>query len=43
MANVIQDGMAAVEDATADGSFHAVPADDGDEDDGPHFIGPHVG
>ncbi|WP_433631276.1 hypothetical protein [Halomicrococcus sp. NG-SE-24] len=36
--------MAAVEDATADGSLDVFPADDDDEtDDGPRITGPHVG
>ncbi|WP_433633421.1 hypothetical protein [Halomicrococcus sp. NG-SE-24] len=37
--------MAAVEDATADGSLDAVPTDDDDDtsDDGPRVTGPHVG
>lgn len=35
--------MAAVEDATADSSLDAVPADDDTSDDGSRITGPHVG
>ncbi|WP_440008880.1 hypothetical protein [Halomicrococcus sp. SG-WS-1] len=35
--------MAAVEDATADGSLDAFPAGDDESDDGGRITGPHVG
>ncbi|WP_433634394.1 hypothetical protein [Halomicrococcus sp. NG-SE-24] len=35
--------MAAVEDATTDGSLDAFPTGDDDENDGPRITGPHVG